>query len=143
MVEMAIVLAIAALALSLLVPMGVNYMERGRLSQAIAELGEMSKTIRAYDKSHGVLPDSLADVNYDGRLDPWGFPYEYFNLRTAHGNGHARKDKVLKPLNSDFDLYSVGADGQTQPSLTNAASRDDVVRARDGAFIGTAAEFDP
>ena len=60
-----------------------------------------------------------------------------------HGNGHARKDKVLKPLNSDFDLYSVGPDGQTQASLTSSVSRDDVVRARDGAFIGTAAEFDP
>ena len=28
-------------------------------------------------------------------------------------------------------------------SLANAVSRDDIVRARDGGFIGTAEEFDP
>jgi general secretion pathway protein G len=46
-------------------------------------------------------------------------------------------------LNSDFDLYSVGRDGLTAASLLNSKSRDDVVRARDGSFVGTAQEFDP
>ena len=76
-------------------------------------------------------------------IDPWGNAYRYFNLRTVSGNGQARKDKKLAPLNSDFDLYSVGKDGESQENLGHARSRDDVVRARDGAFIGTAEEFDP
>ena len=50
---------------------------------------------------------------------------------------------MLAPLNSDFDLYTVGPDGITHASLGNSASRDDIVRARDGGFIGTAEEFDP
>ncbi len=78
-----------------------------------------------------------------GKADPWGHPYEYFNLITAKGNGQARKDKKLAPLNTDFDLYSVGPDGQTAASLVNKASRDDTVRARDGGFIGLASDFDP
>ena len=32
---------------------------------------------------------------------------------------------------------------QTAASLGSSNSRDDVIRARDGAFIGTAEEFDP
>ena len=75
--------------------------------------------------------------------DPWNHPYEYLNLRTGEGNGISRKDKKLAPLNSDFDLYTVGPDGITNTSLLHAASRDDIVRARDGGFIGTAEEFDP
>jgi general secretion pathway protein G len=35
-----------------------------------------------------------------------------------------------------FDLYSRGKDGQTSPALTAASSKDDVVVANDGGFIG-------
>src|SRR5438309_3394437 len=104
LIELVIVLAIAALVLAMTVPMVNNYVERGKVSQSVSDLAEMSKGIRTYEKTHGALPGSLADAGYDGRLDPWGFAYQYFNLRTAHGNGHARQDKILRPLNSDFDL---------------------------------------
>jgi general secretion pathway protein G len=52
-----------------------------------------------------------------------------------------RKDKNLVPLNSDFDLYSKGPDGESVPALTAGVSRDDIVRANDGAFIGVAADY--
>ena len=45
------------------------------------------------------------------------------------------------PINSDYDLYSVGPDGDSSPQLHNAVSRDDVIRARDGAFVGLAEDF--
>lgn len=142
-VELVIVLGIAALVLAMTVPMVSRYIERGKVSQAVSDLAEMSKTIRDYEKTHGALPEALSDVGYDGRTDPWGYGYQYFNLRTAHGNGQARQDKILRPLNSDFDLYSIGPDGLTLPSLAKPESRDDIVRARDGAFVGPASEFDP
>ena len=59
------------------------------------------------------------------------------------GNGKARKDKKLAPLNSDYDLYSLGKDGDSKPPLVTPVSRDDIVRARDGQFIGMAKDFDP
>ena len=142
-VELLIVIFIAAIVLWISVPAYQSYIERTRVVEAVSTVTEMSKSIRQYEFSKGVLPDSLADAGYGGRLDPWGFPYEYLNLRTSKGNGQARKDKSLKPLNSDFDLYSIGPDGQTSASLTASTSRDDVVRARDGGFVGTATEFDP
>jgi general secretion pathway protein G len=45
------------------------------------------------------------------------------------------------PVNSDFDLYSMGPDGQSKPPFTAAASRDDIVRASNGGFIGPVSDF--
>ena len=141
--EMAIVLAIAGVLLAFTVPRLQSYIDRNRVAQSVVEIAQMSTKIRQYELSNAALPASLADVGFDGRLDPWSQPYEYVNLRTSPASVKARKDKNLKPLNSDFDLYSIGPDGLTAASLTNSKSRDDVIRARDGAFIGTAEEFDP
>lgn len=141
--ELAIVMAIAGVLLALTVPRLQSYIDRNRVAQSVVEIAQMSTKIRQYEVSNAALPASLADVGFDGRLDPWGQPYEYVNLRTSPASVKARKDKNLKPLNSDFDLYSIGPDGLTAASLTNSKSRDDVIRARDGAFIGTAEEFDP
>jgi len=55
--------------------------------------------------------------------------------------GDARKDRFLVPINSDFDLYSVGPDGKTQAPLSNPDSLDDVIRAADGGFYGLAENF--
>jgi general secretion pathway protein G len=55
--------------------------------------------------------------------------------------GLQRKDLALVPINTDFDLYSKGRDGATQPPLTAASSRDDIVRANDGQFIGLASGY--
>jgi general secretion pathway protein G len=143
LVEIAIVVAIAGILLAIAVPGVQSYIDRSRQAQTIVEIGNMSTTIRQQLKRTGTLPDSLGDVGLGGKADPWGHPYEYFNLLTAKGNGQARKDKKLAPLNTDFDLYSVGADGETAASLVNNKSRDDIVRARDGGFIGLASEFDP
>lgn len=55
--------------------------------------------------------------------------------------GQARKDRNLVPINSDFDLYSVGRDGQTAPALTAKVSQDDIVRANNGGFVGLASDY--
>ena len=52
-----------------------------------------------------------------------------------------RKDRFLVPINSCYDLYSMGKDGQSVPPLTAKASWDDIVRANDGAFVGLAWQY--
>lgn len=59
----------------------------------------------------------------------------------AGANGQARKDRNLVPINSDFDLYSMGRDGQSAPPLTAKVSRDDIVRANNGGFVGLASDY--
>jgi general secretion pathway protein G len=142
-IELAIVLLILGLVVWVSIPAYQGYMDRAKVLETVVAVGEMSKGIRRFEMAKGALPDSLAEAGYGNSVDAWGYPYEYLNLRNAKGNGQARKDKKLAPLNSDFDLYSIGRDGLTASQLSNQNSRDDVVRARDGAFIGTAEEFDP
>ena len=143
MIEVLIILAIVGLVAAMSVPAIERHIQRARITESTLDIQTMSTKIKQHQATHGSLPDSLGDVGYGNKLDPWGRAYEYMNLGNAKGNGQARKDKKLAPLNSDFDLYSIGADGETQSSLSNSKSRDDVVRARDGRFIGLAEEFDP
>jgi general secretion pathway protein G len=57
------------------------------------------------------------------------------------GVNDVRKDKNLHPLNTDFDLYSLGPDGESRLPLTAGPSRDDILRANNGAFIGRAENY--
>jgi general secretion pathway protein G len=60
------------------------------------------------------------------------------------GNGSAgrpRKDRFLHPINSDYDLYSMGKDGESVEPLTAQKSHDDVIRANDGSFVGWLSSF--
>lgn len=115
--------------------------ERMRVSRAIGDISEIQLTIDKFELNRGVLPDSLADVGMDARLDPWGAPYQYFNIETAPMGAGARKDRNLHPINTDFDLYSQGPDGRSVLPLTANPSRDDIVRANDGRFIGKAEDY--
>jgi general secretion pathway protein G len=140
-------LMISVLILMVLVSLAVsgyqNYQERIRVSQAITDVGAMSVQIRHYMLDNLAPPASLAEMGLGSKLDPWGRPYYYLDLTSQQGNGKSRRDKKLNPLNSDFDLYSAGKDGLTQTQLTAHNSRDDIIRARDGKFIGLASDFDP
>ena len=82
----------------------------------------------------------MAEVNRAGFRDPWGNPYEYLDIENP-GGGKPRKDGKLKPMNSDFDLYSKGRDGLTKDKLDDKDSVDDVVRVFDGQFINLASKF--
>ena len=142
-VEILLVVIIIGVLIAIAVPSFERYLSRTRVIETTVDIGTLQKKIKDYERAKGALPDSLGEVGYDGRRDVWGRSYEYLNLRNMKGNGKARKDKSMAPLNSDFDLYSVGPDGLTEAPLSNKASRDDIVRARDGRFIGPAEEFDP
>jgi general secretion pathway protein G len=137
------VIVIIGLVAAIAIPAVDRYIERARQAEAVLAIQDMSDAIKKFERTSGALPSGLGDVGYGGKLDPWGMPYEFLNLVTSTGNGQARKDKKLAPLNTDFDLYSIGRDGLTNSSLGNSRSRDDIVRARDGGFVGLAEEFDP
>lgn len=141
--ELFIALAIVAILVGVAIPMFERQRDKARAMQAVTDIGLMSVAAKNYEVEYLVAPSSLAEIGYGNRLDPWGRPYQYYNLQLKKGNGGARKDRKLNPLNSDFDLYSLGKDGLSKSQLNNKESRDDVVRARDGKFIGLASDFDP
>ena len=143
MLEIVIVVAIVAVLGALGSAAYGRYRDRVLVSQAVADIGAIAASIKRFELDSRALPESLAEVGAGTRLDPWGRPYQYVDLATMKGNGTARKDKKLAPLNSDYDLYSLGKDGDSKPPLVTPVSRDDIVRARDGQFIGMAKDFDP
>src|SRR5260221_12787574 len=135
--EMAIVLAIAGTLIAVTGPRLQGCIDRNRVAEAVVEIGEMSTKIRQYEVSKAMLPDTLADVNYGGRVDPWNQPYEYVNLRTSPASVKARKDKNLKPLNYDYDLYSIGPGGLTAASPRNGTSPGGILLTRYAGVLVT------
>ena len=144
LIEIMIAIAVVGILAAIAIPNYTQYVEKARVANAVTDIAAMSAQIAKYmDDNNYVPPDSLTAIRMADKLDPWGRPYVYTNLVGVKGKGSARKDKKLNPINSDFDLYSVGRDGQSHLPLTTKVSQDDVIRARDGLFIGLASDFDP
>lgn len=136
LISIAVIGVLAAIAL----PAYGRYQERVRIDQARRDITVLATNIKLRWEDARAYPASLADAGLGSPLDPWGRPYQYLNLETA-APGLARKDRNLVPINTDFDLYSMGPDGASQPPLTAQASRDDIVRANNGTFVGVAADY--
>jgi general secretion pathway protein G len=134
---MAIILTLSAIALPNLM-MAVN---QARIARTIGDLRGIGDGIMEYELVNNQFPDSLAQAGYGGNRDPWGHPYQYLNFADAHGNGQMRKDRFLVPINTYFDLYSMGPDGKSVSPLTAQASRDDIIWANDGAYVGPASQY--
>ena len=143
LIEILTVVAILSTLSAIALPAYSRYIEKAKVTRAIAEIKTLSLEIDTYGIDNGgTLPITLNDIGRAGLLDPWGNPYEYLNYATVHGAGYGiRKDRNLHPLNSDYDLYSKGKDGWSQPQITTPFSRDDVIRASDGRFIGLAVNY--
>jgi general secretion pathway protein G len=143
LIELMITLVIASLLLSIAVPAYDRYVDRAKEARAIGDIGAISIEIGKFQlRNNNALPDTLGELGTDISLDPWDVPYEYLNIVTAEpGNGAFRKDKNLNPLNSDFDLYSSGEDKDSKGPLSAKESRDDIIRANNGAFIGLAEDY--
>ena len=135
------VVAIVATLMSIAFPAYQKYTDAKNVALAKQEIVEISSTIDRFFASQNRFPDSLADVNMQNKTDPWGNLYVYSNLSDPSFTGTPRKDGKLHPVNSDYDLYSTGKDGLSKPPFNNSKSRDDIVRANNGKFIGLAAEY--
>jgi general secretion pathway protein G len=124
---------------SLAIPAFTGYVERSRVARAVSEIGTLSLQLYRFERDTSTLPASLAEAGLGGD-DPWGRPYVYRRAADA-SRTQLRKDGEFAPLNSDFDLYSLGPDGESAIALPAAPSQDDVVRAANGAYIGLALNY--
>lgn len=134
---------VAGVLLAIAVPSYQKFIARQKVVACVIDLAKIAQEIEKYRTSRGGLPDSLAEVSGIPQTDPWGNTYRYLNFSADIPGiaGMIRKDHNLHPLNTEFDLYSVGADSTSSPPLTARASRDDVIWARDGSFIGLASDY--
>jgi general secretion pathway protein G len=142
-VELMITLAVLAILVVIANGQYQQYMDRVRIARAVMDIGAIEGLIAHYEDVNRVLPQTLGDLDAALPVDPWGNPYRYLSHDNVKGKAGFRKDKHIVPINTDYDLYSMGKDGASQPPLTAKASRDDIVRANDGRFIGLASDYDP
>jgi general secretion pathway protein G len=140
LVELVIALAIMGVLAALTLSQYVAYIERVKVARAVIELKDISAQLDPIAFEGGTLPNSLADIGMGGRRDPWDRPYRYMKIQGGAA-WKVRKDQFLVPLNSDYDLYSMGKDGFSLPQISAKQSLDDVIRGNDGAFLGLAAKY--
>ena len=143
MVEIALVLLIAGLLFGMLRPAYVHIIDEKSSDEATDEIRKIGSSIDQFYKDNGRYPDSLDEIFNPVPLDPWGNPYQYLNIKDypSKSKGNLRKDKNLVPINSDYDLYSMGPDGKSATPLTANISHDDIVRGRNGLFVGVASKY--
>jgi general secretion pathway protein G len=138
-IELLAVMAIIAALATIAIPQIQGSFDRANVARAIGDIHTIQTELDGQDS----LPDDLSTIGRAGMLDPWGNAYVYLKFpNVVHGHPQgARKDRFLVPINSLYDLYSMGKDGSSVAALTAKASQDDVLRANDGAFIGLASRF--
>lgn len=140
LVELLLVIAIIAVLVSIAIPSYKDHFDRKDNLLAQSDIASIADCINQHSVlNNNTYPDSLASCG--GGNDPWGNAYEYINISTTNGNGHLRKDHGNVPINTYFDLYSKGKDGDSSSPLTASHSRDDIVYGRDGKFIGLGKDF--
>jgi len=140
--ELLIAVTILGALAALGVPQFIQYKLRAEQVKAIEDLRTLQTAIQVYQFDNGSLPSSLAGLPNANVLDPWGRPYTYLKIEgNTKAMSQARKDRFLVPINTDYDLYSMGPDGKSAPPLTAKDSEDDVIRANNGGYIGRASDF--
>lgn len=142
LLELMIATTLAGVLAAIAIPSYQNAILRTKIERARTELMDIRTAVLASRGPDFKLPPTLDGVPTITRVDPWGHPYVYLYFNAPGVNrGGVRKDRNLVPINSEFDLYSKGKDGDTRPPLTVKPSLDDIVVARDGAFVGLARDF--
>ena len=141
LIELMIVVAIICTLAAIAIPSYFNSRYKAKIAVAISEIKMIESAVKAHLTEHSELPDHLGEIGMDQITDPWGRPYQYLRIdggTTPGLNGKRRRDKGDNPVNSDFDLYSMGRDGRTVAQFTGKKARDDIVRANNGRFYGLA-----
>jgi general secretion pathway protein G len=141
LVELLMVVAILTTLAVMAIASIVQSIQSARIAKAIADIDALEADIMLYEITNRRLPNTLADVGRGDLLDPWHNPYQYLNFANTKGKGNMRKDRFLVPINTFYDLYSMGRDGKSVSPITAKASQDDIIRANDGAYVGLASQY--
>ena len=139
LIELIVVAAIIAVLVAIAIPAYNRFVEGAKVTRCIGEIRSIEFDINSYLIDHADIPDSLADINRDSLLDPFGNPYQY--LKIASDPGSAREGLFGNDLNIDYDLYSMGPDGATTEKIKALQGLDDIVRASEGGYLGTGENF--
>ena len=146
LIELILVASIMGSLAALAIPNVARVLEESKVTEAMTDIRIFAATARDHKLVNGTFPDSFDKFGFDDPpIDPWGNEYEYLLIEGQFDiyppGKKPKQDRFLRPINRDFDIYSMGPDGETSDVLTDAASLDDITRANDGGFVGIAEDY--
>ena len=139
LIELTLVILIATLIIGIVTPAYLRIIDKKRTDLAMTEITSLQKDIDRFGRRNARFPSSLTEIYPAIPVDPWGNPYKYTNVK--NDGGSLRTDMNLKSLNADYDLYSDGPDKTSLSPVSASESRDDIIRAKNGGFIGVASGY--
>ena len=140
LIEIIIAITITAVSSAIASVSYQGHIESRNISNAISQISHVASALDNYIHVNKRYPDSLAEIGLNDILDPWENPYQY-SIAEDPCAEISRKDHTISTLNTDYDLYSMGKDGTSVSRLSAKTSRDDVIRANNGNYIGLATEY--
>ncbi len=147
LIELMLVVCIIAIASGIAVPAYTGYKEKIDAAEAVADMTGVCLLIDKFFAENNRYPNSLNEIGKGGLKDPWDREYQYQNnsLIMANDKKHkctgCRKDGPVHPINTDYDLFSVGKDGKSNDTIRAEPSQDDIIRAFNGSYLGIAKDI--
>jgi general secretion pathway protein G len=146
LVELLFSIAIIGVLSAIAIPAYRGYIDKTKNNTAIVDIYAIQVCIERHFTQTFHYPATITDIANclpNNGLDPWGNAYVYLNIIDGgHGiRGRVRKDHATNPINSLYDLYSMGKDGDTFIQVSMKEGKDDIILGRDGAFVGLGADF--
>jgi len=119
LVELLLVLVILALIGSLVLPGIIGKAEGAKVKAASSQIDRLSMAVESYYLDTGKTPDSLDElVEGGGDAAGWNGPYvKKSSLQDPWGRDYVYQ---YPGEHGDFDIYSLGADGQPGGDDNNA-----------------------
>ena len=119
LVELLLVLVILALIGGLVLPNIIGKAEGAKVKAAGSQISRLAMAVESFYLDTGATPDSLDDlVKESGGVDGWNGPYvKPSSLKDPWGREYVYN---YPGEHGEFDLYSLGADGQPGGEDRNA-----------------------
>ena len=119
LVELLLVLVILALIGGLVLPNIIGKAEGAKVKAASSQISRLAMAVESFYLDTGTTPDSLDDlINESGSVDGWNGPYvKPSSLKDPWGREYVYN---YPGEHGEFDLYSLGADGQPGGEDRNA-----------------------
>lgn len=119
LVELLLVLVILALIGGLVLPGIIGKAEGAKVKAAGSQINRLSMAVESFYLDTGTTPDSLSElVGESSDVDGWNGPYvKKSSLKDPWGREYIY---TYPGEHGDFDIYSLGADGQPGGEGKNA-----------------------
>lgn len=119
LVELLLVLVILALIGGLVLPGIIGKAEGAKVKAAGSQINRLSMAVESFYLDTGITPDNLTElVGESSDVDGWNGPYvKKSSLKDPWGREYVY---TYPGEHGDFDIYSLGADGQPGGEGKNA-----------------------